>query len=114
MIAFAGPDALLIEESAVEVTHLHLIGTIPGVIPLLAAARNGPGSAMLQSTGDGTYIQWRAPGSMTSGTAILCATDGNYLLRDGEDANKWLRVQVDASDIISRNLLEMLADLKKQ
>jgi hypothetical protein len=99
MIAFAGPDALKIESASVEVSHLHLIGTIPGVIPLLAAARNGPGSGMLKSIGDGTRFQWRAPDSGTFGTPVLCASDGNCLLLDGEDTNKWLRIQVDASEL---------------
>jgi hypothetical protein len=76
-----------------------VIGTIPGVIPLLAAARNGPGSGYLSSSGDGTWLHWRAPGSSTVGAGIYCASDGNYLLRDGEDPGKWLRVQVDASEL---------------
>jgi hypothetical protein len=78
-----------------------VIGTIPGVIPLLAAGRNGPGSARLASSGDGTYLRWRAPGSTVYGAPERCAADGNYLLRDGLDACKWLRAQVDASELAS-------------
>ena len=99
MIAFAGPDSLRIESAAVEVPCLHVIGSIPGVIPLLAAARNGPGTALLASSQDGTVLHWRAPGSSTYGAGVRCPADGNYLLRDGEDACKWLRVQVDVSEL---------------
>ena len=99
MIAFNGPDSLRIESSSVEVRHFYVVGTIPGVIPLLAAARNGPGSGHLSSSGNGTRLHWRAPGSTITGAGVYCANDGDYLLRDGEDPNKWLRVQVDASEL---------------
>ena len=99
MIAFAGPDSLRIEASAVEVPHLYSIGSIPGVIPLLASASNGPGSGLLSSSSDGKTLHWRAPGSLLSGIGVRCATDGNYLLHDGDDRNKWLRVQVDVSEM---------------
>ncbi len=101
MDALTGPDSLRIESSTVEVTHLNVIGTIPGVIPLLAAARNGPGVARLSSSGDGQTLHWRAPGSTTYGVGIRCLVDGDYLLQDGEDRGKWLRVTVDVSELAS-------------
>ena len=30
---------------------------------------------------------------------MRCLTDGDYLLRDGDDTNKWLRVTVDVSEL---------------
>ena len=99
MPAFSGPDALKIEQSAAEVTHLYVIGSIHGVIPLLAAARNRPGLGQVSSSGDGRWLHWRAPGSSRVGNGIRCLTDGDYLLRDGDDTNKWLRVTVDVSEL---------------
>ena len=87
-------DALRLEVDSVEIVHLTLVGTIPGVVPLLAAARNGPGVGRLQSEDDGTWLSWRAPGSATFGPAVHCSPDGTYLLRDGDDWDKWLRVAV--------------------
>ncbi len=77
-----------------EVRHLVAVGTIPGVVLLAAAGRNGPAAGGLRSTGDGTLLSWQAPGSSTYGTSVDCSSDGFYLLEDGEDLNKWIRVQV--------------------
>ena len=97
--ALSGPDSLKIESSGVEVSHLYVIGAIPGVIPLLASASNGPGLGSISSSGDGAILHWRAPGSAIAGAGVVCLTDGNYLLQDGADTNKWLRVQVDVSEL---------------
>jgi hypothetical protein len=88
----------LADSTATEVRHLAVRGTLPGVVPLLAAARNGPGTASLRYTSAGA-AQYRAPGSATWGPAVtvpLAAviTDDTYILRDGDDPDCWLRVQV--------------------
>jgi len=94
-------DALRLEISDVEITGLHAVGAIPGVVVLAAAGLNGPGAGLLRSHGDGASISWRAPGSETSGTEVSVGTDGSYLLEDGEDTDKWLRVQVYADYLLS-------------
>jgi len=66
------------------------------VAPLLAAALNAPGTGRLRSEGDGTWLSWRAPGSATFGPAVHCPGDGDYVLTDGLDADKWIRVAVHA------------------
>jgi len=87
-------DALRLKISGVEIQHLKAVGTIPGVAILQVAARNGPGTARIRSTGDGTYLSWRAPNSDTYGSRALCSSDGICLLEDGEDRDKYVRVQV--------------------
>ena len=106
-------DAIRVKIASLEVLHLAAVETLPGVVILQAAGRNGPGTGQLQSSGDGTLVAWRAPGSATFGTAIDCGSDGAYLFEDGEDANKWLRVQVYASYLAStpRDARVYLGDL---
>jgi len=87
-------DAIRVKVVETEITHLTAVRTLPGVVILRAAARNGPGSGQLQSQGDGAMLAWQAPGSATFGTPVDCSSDGTYLLRDGDDADKWVRVQV--------------------
>ena len=95
-------DALHVTVDTVEVRHLAVVGTLPGVVPLLASARNGPGIGLMQSEGDdGTWLSWRAPGSTLYGTAVHCSPDGTFLLCDGEDPDKWIRVDVYAAIPIS-------------
>jgi len=77
-----------------EIPCLRAVGTIPGVVVLAAAGRNGPGAGQLRSYGDGALLSWRAPGSSFEGAPVTCAADGEYLLEDGAEANKWLRVHV--------------------
>lgn len=110
MTAFAGPDSLRIEKTSVEVTHLDIIGTIPGVIPLLSAARNESGVGRLSTSGDGQTMHWRASESNTEGPGVRTTADGSYLLLDGEDEAKWLRVQVDVSEM-AKGAVEGLVEL---
>ncbi len=100
MIANIGPDSLQIESASVEVEHLRLIGSIRGVVPLFVAGRNGPGMGRLASEGSGTRLKWQAPGG-TFGPAVLCDVDGDYLLRDAGDPDKYIRIQVLASSLLA-------------
>jgi len=93
-------DSLRLTVSAVEMRHLALACTLAGVAPLLAAARNGPGVGRIQSEGDGTWLSWRAPGSALYGTPVHCTPDGTFLLADGEDVDKWIRVDVYAAHLL--------------
>lgn len=92
-------DALRLSVSAVEVQHLVPFGTIPGVAIDQVAARNGEGVGRIRSTRNGTRLSWRAPGSSTFGYPATCTVDGTYILEDGEDRDKWARVQVFASHL---------------
>jgi len=109
----ARADGVRIKLASLEIKHLAAVGTLPGVVILQAAARNGPGTGQLQSSSDGTRLAWRAPGSDTFGAAVVCGSDGPYLLEDGEDPNKWLRVQIYASYLAStpRDARVYLGDL---
>lgn len=77
-----------------EIPPIGAVGTLAGVRPLLAAGRNGPGTATIRSGPNGTELSFKAPGSGTWGADVDCSSDGTYLLEDGEDAGKWLRIQV--------------------
>jgi hypothetical protein len=77
-----------------EVRNLAAVGTLPGVAVVAAAGRNGPGTGRLRSYRDGTWLAWQAPGSASYGVAVACAADGSYVLEDGDDPDRWLRVQV--------------------
>lgn len=87
-------DAIRIELSSVEIQHLVPIGAIPGTFIRAAAARNGEGAGDLRSEFDGTLLSWRAPGSSSFGDRIPVPTDGQYLIEDGDDRNKFVRVEV--------------------
>jgi hypothetical protein len=87
-------DILHIESASVDVQQLTAVGAVPGVAPLLAAARNGPGVGQLLSGSDGRSIAWRAPGSDIFGPPVFCVPDGVYDLLDGEDSDKFIRVDV--------------------
>lgn len=83
-----------------ESKSLHVVGTIPGVSPLAAAGRCGPGTGRLRSIGDGTSLQWRAPGHTYWGEAVAVSGDGDYLLEaSGDDLHAWLRVHVTAASL---------------
>lgn len=87
-------DALRFEISGVEVQTLSAIGTIPGVMIKQVSALNAIGVGMIKSSGDGTKITWRAPGSNHYGTPIYAATDGEYLIEDGDSIGKFLRIEM--------------------
>ena len=74
--------------------HLHALHTIPGVVLVFVAGQNGEGTGILRSTGDGTFLSWRAPGSSTFGASVNCGTDGEYIIEDGEDNDSYVRVDV--------------------
>lgn len=81
----------------VEVKHTHTIGSISGVVPLAAGGRNRltDGSASIRSTGPtGRRLSWRAPGSSSYGLGVDIPTDGTYVLCDGDDLTRCIRVEV--------------------
>lgn len=99
----AGADSLKFSVSAVEVSHLHAIGSIPGVRIDFVAGLNGPGVAIIRSRFDGRSLSWMAPGSTRFGSDAVVTADGMYLLSDGDDANKYVRVEAYESFLPSGN-----------
>jgi len=96
-----GPDALRVEVAAVEVDHLHLIGTLPGLVPQAVAARCGTGTGYLRGTGaSGRAVAWKAPGSATWGPSETIAADGTVVLVDGDDTDKWIRISAHLSYLV--------------
>lgn len=89
-----GAAALWVTAAGSLVQHLVPVETLPGVVVVQAAARNGPGTGYLCSLGDGREIAWRAPGSDRWGEAVDCTAGGTAVLRDGNDPDKWVRVAV--------------------
>lgn len=87
-------DQIRLEVSSVEVRSLAAVGTLAGVRVIAAAGRCGPGTGRLRSSGDGTRIAWREPGSAAFGNAVLCGSDGEYLLEGGADPDAWVRIEV--------------------
>jgi hypothetical protein len=85
-------DALRVLTGGSEVLHLAQVGTIPGVVVAQAAAKNGPGEGQLQW--DGSRLYWKAPGSSSYGVGVTCPGDCSHLVEDGDDSDKWLRVDV--------------------
>jgi len=103
-------DALKIESNAVEVQHLTVVGNVPGVVPLLAAARNGPGVGRLACAAGG-LLSWRAPGSSAAGPEVDVSAGGTFVLTDGDDADRWIRVEVHTAHLAETAQAEVfLAD----
>lgn len=94
MIPGTRNDGLRLQFASVDVVCLRVVGAVPGTAVLAASARNGPGAGTL-SVLAGRFISWQAPGSSTPGTPCSVGiADGVYLLEDGADTSKWIRVQV--------------------
>jgi hypothetical protein len=87
-------DSLRLKVDSTEIEQLARIGTIPGVVVERAAARNGPGYGRLRSTILGRHLRWQAPGSTSFGQPIDVSLGGDFLVEDGDDPNKFLRLTV--------------------
>ena len=85
-------DVLALTGSPVEIQHLRALGTIAGVRVDFVAARNGRGIGVLESLASGTTLRWKGPGSSTFGPSVDVSVDGTYVLRDGDDLDKYVRV----------------------
>lgn len=84
-------DALRLSLSGTDIIHLDTANTIPGVYISAIAAANGIGTAHIK--GDGSNIQWKAPGSSVFGVPVSCTVSSSeYLLEDGDDRKKWVRI----------------------
>ena len=74
-------------------TSFLAVGTLPGLIITNARHRNGEGKGFLRFKSDGTLASWKAPGSLQYGAWVNVSALGEYLLEDGEDPNKSVRVE---------------------
>ncbi len=100
-----GADSIRVEVSSVESLSVKTAGTLYGVAVLAVGGRNGTGTGYIRSKLDGTYLSWKAPGSSTWGNDVHALADGTYLLKDGEDIDKYVRVQAYA-DFLKPNPAE--------
>jgi len=86
-------DALHFELGGTRIQTLAAVGTLPGVILRQVSALNGPGVGRISSVGDGSAVRWQAPQSDRAGTPVTITGDGEYLLEDGEDIGRFLRIE---------------------
>jgi hypothetical protein len=92
-----GADALIFKISSAEVRQLNAVGTIPGVAVTFVSGQVATGTALLAYTLDAegvSFLQFRAPGSSMLGEFVSMLADGSYLIADGEDRSKYIRVTV--------------------
>ena len=85
-------DSLRLIATGAAIKHLHASSTLHGVQVLAASAMNGAGIGHLRF--DGTLLRYKAPGSTTYGSGTTSTSNGTYLVFDGDDANKYLRVTI--------------------
>jgi hypothetical protein len=90
-------DAIRLEVAGVTSQMLHAVGAAEGVVVEFASGRNGVGTGYLATGPAGTTLAWKAPGSSTYGTYVDVSAGGSFLLEDGADADKCVRVTVTAS-----------------
>lgn len=92
-------DSLRFELSAVEVAQVDAVGSIPGLHILHVAAKNGTGIGRLRTSLDGKSASWRAPGGKSIRTPLDVSLDGSYILEDGDDPDKFVRIQITAAEL---------------
>jgi len=90
----AGPDSLIFQISAAEVKPLAAVGTVSGVAISFVSGSVGPGSALLAYTNNLTALRFRAPGSASFGEYVEVSGGGDYIVADGENRSKYIRVTV--------------------
>lgn len=94
-------DSLEFTIGGTELEFLAIVGAVPGVWVTHVAAKNGAGSGRLRTWGDGSEISWQAPGSSSAGRRKFIDQDAEYLLTDGDDPGKFIRIQVKPSFLAS-------------
>ena len=92
--AATGGDSLRLEIGGSEVESTAAVSSLPGVAVLAAAGQHGPGTGLIRASETGEYLQFKASGSDTWGKYVYVPSDGEYILTDGEDRDKWVRVSV--------------------
>ncbi len=76
---------------------------ISGITVNYVSPENGAGTGTLAYTASGTTLTWKAPGSSTAGAAVNVGAGGNFLLSDGVDTTKKIRVVVTAGSLPGSN-----------
>lgn len=87
-----------------ESSDVTIIGTglsaTPYVDAVTAISANMPtGYGGLKYVHSGTWLQFRAAGSTTWGTAVAVASDADYTLADGDDDTKKVTLTIDVTDL---------------
>lgn len=90
-----GPDALRLQDGGADSPSLHSVGIIPGVWVTEPGGGNQEGTGTIRNTGsNGRLLSYKGPDSDTWGPEIHVTQDGEYVLMDGENFSKYIRVQV--------------------
>lgn len=76
-----------------------VVSGISGITINFVSPQNGTGSGTLAYLTAGTTITWKAPGSATAGPAINIGAGGNFVLTDGADVTKTIRIVVVAGSL---------------
>lgn len=94
-----GAGSLRWESAGTPIQQLLHAGTVPGVRITAVAGRCGRGAAYLRITDEGR-LYFKAPGSSTWGSGTDVRAGGAALLAlDGADPDKWIEVDVTASEL---------------
>lgn len=75
---------------------------VTGVTIDAAAGQNGTGTGTLTYTAAGTLLQWTAP-SGSIGTGVNVGSNGTYIIEDGGDTTKYVRVTVVSASLPGGN-----------
>lgn len=81
-----------------------IVGTGLAATPYIDAVTDitenmGTGMGGLKYVHSGTWVQFKAPGGTTWGTAVATASDGDYTYADGDDPNKKITLTIDVTDL---------------
>lgn len=89
-------DAVHLESAGADAGPLRVVGTLPGMYIFAASTLNGTGHGLLiagvHSDGVTPTVAWQAPGSSTPGAPCPLTGEAAFLVEDGEDPDKWVRV----------------------
>lgn len=94
MLPYTGPDALYLDDSGTEDITLIGLSGLEGVRLIKSSGTSGSGIGYLRTTEAGTKLQYKAPGSDTFGPAEDISYDRTCTVTDGEDGDKWVRVEI--------------------
>lgn len=94
---------------------MHALCNMPGVVIEDASCNNGRGTGRMKYTTAGNgqgLLSYKAPGSnnFSAFQAVTHLLDGqSWVLNDGSDPNKWLRVRIDVSELPAQSREERIS-----
>ncbi len=104
-------DALHVLKAGEENPQLTPSNTLFGVRIMGIAGHNERGTGELRNTGDdGKTLSYKAPGSEKWGPGVYITEAGPWVLEDGEDKNKWIRVYIYPSYLNTDGVSEVPAE----